>query len=89
MSELVTAIWEGPFVAEIGWPPRAVQPGDEAQVTEADLESSHWRRKDEPKPKRSRKGKSAPQADDGQDASASDATASDGDTPAGAQEGDS
>ena len=46
-SDLIPAIWEGPFPAEVAGM-RTLQPGDEHMVTEADLESSHWRRKDEP-----------------------------------------
>ena len=44
---LVDAIWTGPFPAEVG--DRLLQPGDEAQVTERDLESTHWTRKTKPR----------------------------------------
>lgn len=61
MSTLVDAIWEGPFTAEVGWPPHAVAPGGEAQVTEADLASSHWRRK--PKPRAEKPARTRDEAD--------------------------
>ena len=54
--ELHPATWEGPYPAET-LDGRTLMPGDEAMVTEADLESGHWRGKDEPKPRRSSQGK--------------------------------
>ncbi len=45
MTELIDAIWQGPFDAHVGWPPAVLQPGDEYQVSEQDLQSTHWRRK--------------------------------------------
>lgn len=37
------AFWNGPYVAEVAG--RTLLPGDEHEVTEADLLSNHWIRK--------------------------------------------
>ncbi len=42
MPETVRAIWRGPFVAQRGLGSPLLQPGDEADVLPAELESSHW-----------------------------------------------
>jgi hypothetical protein len=55
---LVAVFYEGPFAAEVPLPGggfKTLLPGDEHEVTEEDLKSTHWRRK--PKASKPHKGK--------------------------------
>lgn len=79
---LVDVVWEGPFPAQIGHV--TLQPGDEYQVSEADAESDHWRRKDKPKSKSKPKTQSKAKT-----AAASPSKPSDPPDPAPSEGGDS
>lgn len=45
---VVTAIWCGPYPAELP-DGRVLQPGDSAQIDEANLTSAHWQLPEAPK----------------------------------------
>lgn len=48
-GELIPAIWQGPYVAELA-DMSTIAPGEEHMVSEEDLKSSHWRRVGEAAP---------------------------------------
>lgn len=82
---LKPAFWVGPFDAEVHdrhtGAKTDARPGDGPfMVTDADLESTHWRAADEPKRKRGKKDEPAPDdtADAGDTADASSGEAAEG-----------